>query len=92
MIKSFRHKGLKLSYENSDRRRLPPGYADKIERMLAPLDQATDPTDLNLPGFRLHALKGDLADFWSMSVSANWRMIFRWDAGHALDVDLIDYH
>ncbi len=92
MIKSFRHKGLKLSYEDGDRRRLPPAYADKIERMLARLDQATDPMDLNLPSFRLHALRGDLTGLWSMSVSANWRMIFRWNAGHAIDVDLIDYH
>lgn len=45
-----------------------------------------------IPGFRLHPLKGDLAGFWAVTVRANWRVIFRFDAGHAHDVDLVDYH
>lgn len=48
--------------------------------------------DMDLPGFRLHRLKGDLAGFWSVTVSSNWRVIFRFEGGHASDVDLVDYH
>ncbi len=92
MIISFRHKGLKLLYEKGDRRRLPPEYADRIERILARLDEATEPANMALPGFRLHPLKGDLAGYWSVSVSGNWRIIFRFDGVHACKVDLFDYH
>ena len=92
MIESFRHRGLKLLYEKGNRRRVPPGQADRVKRILARLDEATDPADMGLPGYRLHPLKGDLAGFWSVSVSANWRIIFRFDGVHAHDVDLVDYH
>jgi toxin HigB-1 len=92
VIGSFRHKGLKLLYEKGDRRRVSAGLADKIERILARLDQAAKPGDMDLPGYRLHSLKGDLAGFWSVTVSGNWRIIFRFTGGHAGDVDLIDYH
>ncbi len=92
MIVGFRHKGLKLLYGKGDRRRLQPEHADKIERILARLDEATEPADMGLPGFRLHPLKGDLVGCWSVSVSGNWRIIFRFEGVHASDVDLIDYH
>ena len=92
MIVSFRHKGLKLLYEKGDRRRIQPEYADKIERTLARLDEATEPANMRLPGFRLHPLKGDLAGYWSVSVSGNWRIVFRFDGVHACNVDLSDYH
>lgn len=92
MIIGFRHKGLKLLYDTGDRRRVPSEYAGKIERVLARLDVATVPEDMNLPGFRLHPLKGGLAGFWAVSVSGNWRVIFRFDGAHACDVDLVDYH
>lgn len=92
MIDSFRHKGLRLLYESGDRRKVQSEYADKIERILARLDVASEPASLDLPGLRLHALKGDLAGFWSVMVSGNWRIIFRFENGHAQDVDLIDYH
>ena len=92
MIAGFRHKGLKLLYEKGDRRRVPSGYADKVERILARLEEATAPDNLGLPGFRLHSLKGDRAGYRSVSVSGNWRIVFRFDGGHARDVDLIDYH
>ena len=67
-------------------------YADKIGRILARLEEASEVVNMNLPGFRLHPLKGDLAGFWSVTVSGNWRVIFRFEGGHASDVDLIDYH
>ncbi len=92
MIVSFRHKGLKLLYEKEDRRRVPPEYADKIERILARLDEATNPTNMGLPGFRLHPLKGGLAGYWSVTVSGNWRIVFCFEGVHACNVDLIDYH
>ena len=92
MIAGFRHKGLKLLYEKGDRRRVRPQFAAKVERILARLDEATGAAGMDLPGFRLHPLKGDLAGYWSVGVSGNWRVIFRFDGAHARDVDLIDYH
>lgn len=92
MIGSIRHRGLRLLYEKGSRRGIQPAQADKIERILARLDEATSPDGMDLPGYRLHPLKGDLAGFWAVSVSGNWRIVFRFDAGNARDVDLIDYH
>ncbi len=92
MIRSFRHRGLKRLYERGERRHLRPDQVDKIERILARLDEASDVSNMDLPGFRLHPLKGDLAGFWAVTVSANWRVIFRFEDGHAHDVDLVDYH
>jgi len=66
--------------------------ADKIENILAVLDGAQRVEEIDLPGFRLHPLKGDLAGFWSVTVRANWRVIFRFDGGDAFEVELIDYH
>ena len=92
MIASFKHQGLRMLYEKDDGRRLPAAYLDKIARILARLDEATDVQSMALPGFRLHPLKGDLRGFWSVSVSGNWRIIFRFENGNAYDVILIDYH
>ena len=66
--------------------------ADKIENVLAVLDSARTVDDVDLPGYRLHPLKGDLAGLWSVTVSANWRIVFRFEDGMAFDVELIDYH
>ena len=92
MVESFRHRGLKRLYERGDRSQVHPAFVDKIERILARLDQATEARDMDLPGFRLHRLTGDLKGFWSVTVSANWRIVFRFEQGRALDVDLVDYH
>lgn len=92
MIKSFKDRRLKRLYERGDRSRVSPDMADKIENVLAVLDQAVRVEAMNLPGFRLHALKGDLAGFWAVTVRANWRVIFRFEDGNAFDVELIDYH
>jgi len=92
MIVSFRHRGLRRLFEEGDRRRLRPDLVGKIERILARLEEATEIGNMGLPGFRLHPLKGDLAGFWSVTVSGNWRIIFRFHDGRASDVDLIDYH
>jgi toxin HigB-1 len=92
VIESFRHKGLARFFEDNDRRKVPPAQAEKIARILARLNEAITVQDMGLPGYQLHPLKGELAPFWSVSVSGNWRIIFRFQDGSAYDVDLIDYH
>ena len=92
MILGFRHRGLERLFEKGDRRRVSPALSAKIERVLARLDEATEPGDMNLPGFRLHPLKGDLAGYWAVRVSRNWRVIFRFEGRNVRDIDLIDYH
>ncbi len=92
MIASFRHKGLKRLFEADDRSKLSAELVEKIRLILSALDQAETIDDLNQPAFRLHSLKGDLKGFWSVTVRANWRIIFRFEGDSALDVDLFDYH
>jgi proteic killer suppression protein len=92
VIKDFRHKGLARFFEEDDRRKLPPSQVDKIARILARLNEAMTVQDMGLPGYRLHPLKGKLDGFWSVTVSGNWRIIFRFENGSAYDVDLIGYH
>lgn len=92
MIRSYRHKGLKLLFDDGDRHKVRADQTDKIERILARLDQASEPDHMALPGWRLHPLKGDLAGFWAVSVSGNWRIVWRFEGPDAADVDLIDYH
>ena len=91
-IGSFRHRGVKRLYERDDRSGIRPDLLDDVEDILARLDGAETPQALNLPGYRLHALKGDLNGFWSVTVRANWRIIFRFEEADAFDVELIDYH
>jgi proteic killer suppression protein len=92
MIVSFRHKGLRRLFEDDDRSGLSADRVEKIRLILSALDQAEAIEDLNQPAFRLHALKGDLKGFWSITVRANWRIIFRFAGESASDVDLTDYH
>ena len=79
-------------FEKGEAKWLRADHVAKVENILAVLNRARKPSDMDLPGFRLHRLKGDLKDFWSVTVRANWRIIFRFGDGHAYDVDLIDYH
>ncbi len=92
MIENFKDRRLKRLYERGDRSKIRADLVDKVERILARLDQALVIDDMNLPGYRLHELKGDLKGFWSVSVSGNWRIIFRFESGKARDVEMIDYH
>ena len=92
MIRRFRHRGLRRLFEDDDARGLNAQQADKIRRILARLSRASEPKHMDLPGWRLHPLKGDLAGFWSVTVSANWRIVFRFEGGDATDVDYLDYH
>jgi len=92
MIKNFRHRGLRRLYEDDDRRELNAQHVEKIARVLARLARASEPAHLNLPGWRLHPLKGDLAAYWSITTQANWRIIFKFVGPDISDVDLVDYH
>lgn len=92
MIENIRHRGLRRLYETGDRRGVSAELVDRIERVLARLDQASEPAHMDLPGLRLHPLRGDRAGFWSVSISGNWRIVFRFEDGGVHDVDLVDYH
>ena len=92
MIESFRHKGLRRLFDNDDRRLLAPDMVDRIRVILGALDAADKIDDLDRPSFRLHPLKGDRRGQWSITVRANWRIVFRFEDGNARDLDLVDYH
>jgi len=92
VIRSFRHRGLQRFYDSGDQSRIGAALRAKVQRVLSALDAAQSPQALNIPGFRLHRLKGDLEGFWSVTVSGNWRVIFRFEDGNGFDVDLLDYH
>ena len=92
MIRSIRHKGLKRLYEDDDPRGVIGEHTVKLRDILARLDAAVSFTDLDLPSFRLHPLKGAFKGFWAVTVRANWRVIFRLAEGDAFDIDYVDYH
>ncbi|MBV9498725.1 MAG: type II toxin-antitoxin system RelE/ParE family toxin [Acidobacteriaceae bacterium] len=92
MIRTFRHKGLKRLYEEDDGRGVIPEHVIKLRDILARLDAARIVADMDIPGFRLHPLKGELKGLYAVTVRANWRVIFRFAAPHAFDVDYVDYH
>jgi len=92
MIVSFKHRGLKRLYEKGDRRRINPLHLERIELILADLDAAENIVHLRRPGYRLHELHGRRAGCYAVDVSGNWRIVFRFEAGQAADVDLVDYH
>jgi proteic killer suppression protein len=92
VIKSFRHKGLKRLFEMGERRGVSADLADRLRRQLDVLNRSRSTADMNLPGYRLHRLKGDRAGTWSVSVSGNWRVTFTFEGEDAFDVDLEDYH
>jgi proteic killer suppression protein len=92
MIKTFRHKGLQTFFETGSKAGIQPHHAPRIARQLARLDEAKAPEDMNLPGWRLHTLEGELAGHYSVTVNGNWRMTFRFENGDAVLVDYQDYH
>lgn len=92
MIASFRHKGLKLYYEKGDSSKLQPPHVSKIRLILSRLDAAKTASDMNVPGYNLHQLTGDLREFWSVKVDKNYRIVFKFADEDAQDVDYIDYH
>ena len=92
MIRTFRHRGLRRLFQDADASKVRADQVQRIADALAHLDTAAPPTDVDLPGYRLHPLKGDLKGYWSIAISGNWRIIFRFEDGNAFDVDLVDYH
>ncbi len=92
MIKNFLHKGLEKFYLTGSKAGIQAKHAGKLRQILSVLDQADSPSWLNLPGFRLHRLKGDRADIWSITVQANWRVTFRFAGTDVEIVNYEDYH
>jgi len=92
VIRSFRHKGLKIFWEKGETKKLPAERVGRIERMLDRLNIAAAPNDMDLPSYHFHELKGDRKCTYAVTVSGNWRLTFRWDDGDATDVNFEDYH
>lgn len=92
MIKSFRHAGLQIFYETGSKAGIRPNHAPRLKRILGVLDAALVIGQVDVPGFRLHKLSGVLTGFWSVTVSGNWRVIFRFENGEVELVDYLDYH
>ena len=92
MIRGFRHKGLERFFTKSERKGIDSKYAERIRRMLDRLEASTKPEDMILSGYKFHGLKGDRKGTYSVWVSGNWRITFRFEAENATDVNLEDYH
>ena len=89
----IRHKGPRALAKQNRGRQLPGDLVPKLRRVLTLLDEAQHPGDFAAqPGYRLHPLKGDMAGLWSIRVSGNWRVVFRFEVNGTVDVDLVDYH
>lgn len=91
-LMKVKHKGLRALHARDDPGRVPAALAPRLRRILFRLQEATGPGSADAPGFRLHPLEGDRAGQWSVRVSGNWRVVFRFENAEAVDVDLIDYH
>ncbi len=92
MIRSFRHKGLAKFFASGSKAGIQAAHAEPLKLILATLNAATAPSDMGLPGLRLHPLKGGRSGTWSVTVRANWRVTFRFEGKDAVDVDCEDYH
>ena len=92
MILRFRHKGLERLFATGDSRGINTQHAAWIHVLLTTLNASTNPAGMNMPGARLHPLKGKRKGQWAVSVSGNWRLVFEFDGENATNVDLVDYH
>ena len=92
MIQSFRHKGLRRFYESGSAAGVQPHHAKRLRMLLTALDTAQSIEDMDIPGFRLHPLKGEGRGRWSVWVNGNWRVTFEFKDGHAYVLDYEDYH
>jgi len=92
VIKSFRHKGVERFFKTGSKAGITAAYAPKLARQLAALNVARESSDMNVPGWGLHPLKGRLSNHWSVSVSGNWRLTFTFNEGDVELVDYQDYH
>lgn len=92
MIVSFRHRGLKALYDDRTTKRVSPQHIERLKRILTALDAARSASDMDLPGYRFHPLRGALSGHYAVWVSGNWRVTFRFEGEDAVDVDYLDYH
>lgn len=92
MIKSFKHKGLEKFFLSGKAAGVRADHAKRLRLILARLHASMAPQDMALPGLRFHPLKGELKGAFSVSVSGNWRIVFRFEGPDAVDVDYLDYH
>jgi toxin HigB-1 len=92
MIKSFNHKGLQTFFETGSKKGIVPGHSNKLARVLDRLDVSLTPTDMNLPGFKLHKMTGKEEGTWSVWVNGNWRVTFQFERENIILVDYRDYH
>ena len=92
MIKSFKHKGLKAYFETGSKKGIQAKHSQKLRMQLAALDTAQVIEDVDIPGYRLHKLKGNRENIWSITVNGNWRITFEFDRGDAYIVNYEDYH
>ncbi len=92
MITSFRHKGLRKYFESGSLAGIQPAHANRLKMQLAALDTAQVIEDIDIPGFRLHPLKGSERGRWSIWVNGNWRVTFEFENGNAFVLDYEDYH
>ena len=92
MIESFRHRGLKALYQGRTSKGVAPEHEQKLRDILAQLDQSEKPSDMDLPGYDLHPLRGPLKGHYSVAVSGNWRVTFKFENGEESAVNYLDYH
>ena len=92
VIRSFRHRGVERFFRTGSKAGIQPKHAAKLRLQLFALDSAKSASDMNAPGWRWHRLEGDLAGHWALSVSGNWRLIFKFEGEDAILVDYQDYH
>ena len=92
MISTIKHKGLREFYENGSKKGIKPEQAPRLRLMLAALDSSQTIDDMDIPGYRLHPLKGKMKNRWSVSVSGNWRLTFEFKDGNVFLLDYEDYH
>ena len=92
MIRTFRHKGLQTFFYTGSRKGIQAFHANKLHLQLIALDSAKTPEDMNIPGWNLHKLRGELEGYWSVRVNGNWRLLFQFDGEDAILADYQDYH